>query len=294
MVPAAISEEKQATAAAFGYEWTHFTALSEQYRAEFLDWIWPIGEDFFRDKIVLDGGCGKGRHAYLSSQFGAKDVIAVDLSDAVDAAYANTRSLPNVHVIQADLFALPFRCPFDFAYSIGVIHHLPDPRQGFLSIVRHLKPGGKVAIWVYGREGNDWIVRFVDPLRTGLTSRAPKIVTRALSFAFAVPLYLALKFVYGPVNRSPSMKRLGKLLFYNEYLSDISRYSFAENYWNVFDHLVAPTAFYLTRGEVEEWFRAAKLEAIELSQKTKNSWRASALASANINCESTSNPVGDR
>ena len=277
MVPGEISPEKQATAEAFGYEWTHFTALTEQYRAEFLDWTWPIGADFFRDKIVLDGGCGKGRHAYLSSQFGAKEVIAVDLSDAVDAAFSNTRNLPNVHVVQADLFALPFSAPFDFAYSIGVIHHLPDPRQGFLSIVKHVKPGGKIAIWVYGREGNSWIVKLVNPLRTGITSRAPKFFTRIFSFALALPLYLALKLVYRPINRSKTLKPLGKFLFYNDYLADISRYSFAENYWNVFDHLVAPTAFYLTRAEVQEWLRAAKLDDAELSHKTGNSWRASGL-----------------
>ncbi len=277
MLLSGLSGEKQATAEAFGYEWTHFTELSEQYRQEFLDWIEPVTPDFFAGKVVLDAGCGKGRHACLAAQFGAREVIAVDLSQAVEAAYANTRGLPNVHVVQADIYALPFLPVFDYAYSIGVLHHLPDPRKGFLSVLNHLKPGGRASIWVYGREGNGWIVNLVNPLRIYVTSRLPKIATRAVALLFAVPLYLALKLVYAPVNRNPGLRGLRRALFYNGYLSSISRYSFAENYWNVFDHLVAPTAFYLTREEVVEWMTAGKLEQVEITQKTGNSWRATGV-----------------
>lgn len=278
LLPAALSRDKQATAEAFGYEWTHFTELTAQYREEFLDWIRPVTKEFFRDKVVLDAGCGKGRHAYLASQFGSREVIAVDLSDAVEAAFENTRSLPNVHVVQADIYALPFLQPFDYVYSIGVVHHLPDPRRGFLSLLKHLKRGGRISVWVYGREGNGWIVNLVNPLRIGLTSRAPKLFTRVLSFLLAVPLYVALKLVYGPVNRQPRLKGLCRFLFYNDYLSAIANFSFAENYWNVFDHLVAPTAFYLTRDEVAEWFPAERMQSVEISQRTGNSWRATAVS----------------
>ncbi|MGH9557564.1 MAG: methyltransferase domain-containing protein [Terriglobales bacterium] len=277
LLPLELSQEKQATASAFGYEWTHFTELTQQYRQEFLDWIKPVGAEFFAGKVVLDAGCGKGRHAYLSASFGARAVMAVDLSDAVEAAYHNTRHLPNVHVLQADIYALPFLQPFDYAYSIGVIHHLPDPRQGFFSVLRHVKPGGRVSVWVYGKEGNGWIVKLVDPVRIHLTSRAPRLVTRALSLALAVPLYLALKLVYGPVNRSTALRSLRKLLFYNDYLAAISDFSFAENYWNVFDHLVAPTAFYLSRDQVAEWFQATGLQSVEITPRNNNSWRGTAV-----------------
>ena len=108
-----LSAEKRATAAAFGYEWTHYSELNEQYRAEFLDWIHPLQPEAFRDRVVLDAGCGKGRHAWLSAGFGARDVVGIDLSDAVEAAYENTRQLPNVHILQADIYHLPMLAPFD-------------------------------------------------------------------------------------------------------------------------------------------------------------------------------------
>src|SRR5687767_13087310 len=52
-----VSEDKQKTAEAFGYQWTHFTEMAETYEAQFLDWIYPIQPDFFAGKVVLDAGC---------------------------------------------------------------------------------------------------------------------------------------------------------------------------------------------------------------------------------------------
>ncbi len=273
-VSAGLSAEKRATAAAFGYEWTHYSELNEQYRAEFLDWIDPIEPEAFRDRVVLDAGCGKGRHARLSAEFGACDVVAIDLSDAVEAAYQNTLQLPNVHILQADIYHLPLLASFDLFYSIGVLHHLPDPKQGFLSLVRHLRPGGRAVIWVYGKEGNWWIEKIINPLRIHFTSRAPRAVTRAISLALSLPLYAALKLLYRPARDRSWLK---ELLFYSDYLCAISGYSFAENYWNVFDHLVAPTAFYHSRAEIEDWFASAGLSQVLITQRTGNSWRGTGV-----------------
>jgi SAM-dependent methyltransferase len=266
----ALNAEQQATAAAFGYEWTHYSELTEADRREFLGWITPLTPDDFRDQVVLDAGCGKGRHIFLAAQFGARTVVGVDLSDAVEAAFKNTRHLPNVHVVQGDILDLPFRNPFTLAYSIGVIHHLPSPREGFLALAAHVQPGGRIATWVYGKEGNRWIELFVDPLRKNVTSRLPKLITRALCFPLAVLLFAGLKLLYAPAKTRPQLKRC---LPYAEYLCSISGYTFAENFWNVFDQLVAPTAFYHSREEVVDWFRAAGVQETVIEQHNGNSWR---------------------
>lgn len=277
-LPPDLTSAKKATAAAFGYEWTHYTELTAADQDEFLDWVKPLDPSDFADRIVLDVGCGKGRHIFLCARFQAREVVGIDLSDAVESAFQNTRDLPNVHVVQADAYNLPFAAPFDLAYSIGVLHHLPDPKQGFLSMNKHVKPGGgRIAIWVYGKEGNQWIENFVDPVRIHLTSKLPKAVTQGISFMVAVPLFFALKLVYGPVHKKPHLLWLKKRLLYSEYLCSISGYSFAENFWNVFDHLAAPTAFYHRREEIEEWFRAANAQQVEITQRNNNSWRATGL-----------------
>ena len=101
-LPRIQSADQKATADAFGYEWTHYSRLTDADQKEFLAWIAPLKPDDFRNQIVLDAGCGKGRHSFLSARFGADTVVGVDLSDSVEAAFQNTRALPNA------LLLLPF------------------------------------------------------------------------------------------------------------------------------------------------------------------------------------------
>ena len=158
-----IEKEKAATASSFGWEWQHFTQEDEKYGGQMLGWIDPVQPEFFKGKTVLDGGCGKGRHMQLASQWGARDVVGIDLSDAVESAFASTRGSENMHVVQADLCHLPLKRVFDYAYTIGVIHHLPDPSVGFRSLASKIKPGGHFSVWVYGAENNRWITSIRQP-----------------------------------------------------------------------------------------------------------------------------------
>ena len=281
MIPDELEETKQETAAAFGWQWQEFTEMHDEYREQFLDWIAPIQPAFFRDKIVLDAGCGIGRHVYWASQFGAREVIGIDFSDAVETAYRSTSNSPNVHIVQADIFRVPFRrdaaAPFDFIYSIGVLHHTPDPESSFLSLERHLKPGGMIHVWVYGHENNAIIHYGIDPARKLLTARLPHRVLYYLSFVPAVVMQGLLKGVYKPINERSALQRFKRFLFYNSYFYHLSDFNFRHNHTIVYDHLVAPTAFYIKREEFDDWFRRAGLTDIELSWRNKNSWRGRAV-----------------
>ena len=253
------------TADAFGYEWTNYSELAQRYRQQYLDWIRPVTPEFFKDKLILEGGCGKGRHTALAAEFGARGIVAMDLSEAVESAFANTRHLPNVHVVQANLNQPPVKPVFDYAFSIGVLHHLPDPERGFHALVSKLKSGGHMSAWVYGREGNGWIVHVVTPIRENVTTHLPRAVLDALSGLLTVPLFLATKTVY----RTP----LTRVLPYAPYLSYISDFPFREQRSIVFDHLVAPVAFYIRRDEFAGWFERAGLTNVTIQQHNANSWR---------------------
>ena len=147
----------QAYSESFGFEWNYFartqldsTRGEARSRETFIQKTgWSL--DALRDKRVLDAGCGMGRFAEVCAEAGA-EVYAVDLSTAVEAAYRNLGHRGNVHFFQADIMNLPFADEtFDFIYSIGVLHHTPDTRAAFLRLVPLLKPGGTIAIWVYGK-----------------------------------------------------------------------------------------------------------------------------------------------
>ena len=266
-----VESDKQATAANFGWQWQHFTDDDTRYGDQFLGWIAPVTPEFFRDKVVLEGGCGKGRHTQLAARWGAAEVIGIDLSAAVETAFAATRSLPNAHVVQADIYRLPLARTFDYAFSVGVLHHLPDPRGGFMSLASKVKPGGYLSAWIYGAENNEWITRFVNPVRERITSRLDKRVLLQLSKVPAACMYLATKLVYGPLNRNGSS--LGKHLFYNDYFRAIAPFGWREQHLIVFDHLVAPTAFYIPREEFDEWWRELGARDVTISWHNSNSWR---------------------
>ncbi|HLL16609.1 MAG TPA: methyltransferase domain-containing protein [Pyrinomonadaceae bacterium] len=269
-----IESEKAATAENFGWQWQHFTQTDERYDEQFRGWLAPVRPEFFRDKLVLEGGCGKGRHTQLAAAWGAREVVGVDLSEAVETAYAATRDAPNAHIVQADIYHLPFRRrAFDYAFSVGVLHHLPDPRAGFVALSTRVRVGGHLSAWVYGAENNEWITRFVSPLRERVTSRISRRTLLHLSKLPTALVYAATKLVYAPANRSPRGAALARHLFYNDYLKSIAAFGWREQHTIVFDHLVAPTAYYISRAEFAEWWREIKAAEVEIGWHNQNSWR---------------------
>ncbi len=268
-----VADDKAATGANFGWQWQHFTQVDDKYEQQFLGWIAPVTPDFFKDKVVLEGGCGKGRHTQLAAKWGAREVIGIDLSAAVETAFAATRNLPNAHIVQADIYNLPFERVFDYAFSVGVLHHLPDPRGGFKSLAAKVKSGGHISAWVYGAENNEWITRWVNPIRQGLTSRLNPRVLLQLSKIPAALMFAATKTVYGPLNRSPKGASIARRLFYNDYMKAIAGFGWREQHCIVFDHLVAPTAFYISREDFADWWRDIDVQDAEITWHNSNSWR---------------------
>ncbi|HEX8737681.1 MAG TPA: methyltransferase domain-containing protein [Pyrinomonadaceae bacterium] len=263
-----IEQDKADTAENFGWQWTHFTQEDEKYAEQFLGWIQPVKEDFFKDKIVLEGGCGKGRHTTLAANWGSREVVGVDLSAAVESAFQATRGLPNAHVVQADIFRLPFKRAFDYAFSVGVLHHTPDPKGAFVSLASKVKKGGHISAWIYGAENNEWITRYVNPIREGFTSKISQPTLYQLSKLPTLGVFLASKLVYKPLDKTP----IGKRLFYHEYLTHLGTFGWREQHNIVFDHLVAPTAFYISREEFEDWWKQINAQDVEIIWHNQNSW----------------------
>ena len=273
LVPVDLAEQQAKTARAFGWQWQHFSEMHREFEGQFLDWLHPITPEFFRGKRVLDAGCGTGRHAYFAAIYGARDVFALDLSSAVETARVNLAQFDNVHVLQGDLLRPPFRSGqteegFDFVYSIGVLHHLPDPREGFKSLVRCIRPGGTIAVWVYGHENNGFVRNVVEPLRR-VSTKIPPPILRTLAWPLAAGFHGVAKGVYRPLHGTA----VGQALPLDEYLSSVAGFRFRQNYAIVFDQLVAPTAAYIRGPELASWFDESGLEDVQISHRHGNSWR---------------------
>jgi SAM-dependent methyltransferase len=157
--------------ASFGRQWNRYEVARPE-EDEFIFRVKTgISASELAGQLVLDAGCGGGRYARLAGLNGAR-VIGVDLSDAVIKAAELCESLPDVSIIQADLLDLPLaEASFDMAYSIGVLHHSPDPRKAFTQVARCVKPGGRLAVWLYRK--NTLLQEWVNSGLRGLTTRLP-------------------------------------------------------------------------------------------------------------------------
>lgn len=262
------------TAARFYEEWKRWSLIHDFYERQFLEWIHPVAPADFRDKIVFEGGCGKGRHSSIVAGFGPRALVSLDLGDSAFVAFANTRHLTNVHVAVGDLLRPPVRRVFDLAFSVGVLHHLPEPAEAFASLVRVVKDGGRVVAWVYGLENNEWIVRFVDPVRKALTARMPSSILRALAIPPAAILWAAINSIY----RGRS-SLLGVSLPYAGYFAGLRGFPFAEVHLIVFDQLVTPVAHYLPGDEVRGWV-ARGFRDVTVRWKDRYSWTVAATIGA--------------
>jgi len=139
----------------FGMQWNQFrqTQLdSHSGQSISTDRFWNATgwqpEDL-NGKWILDAGCGAGRFAEVALGAGAH-VVALDYSTAVDACYANLKHHSNLHVVQGDIYALPFELEsFPFIYSLGVLQHTPDVGKAFSALPPLLQEEGSLCVDFY-------------------------------------------------------------------------------------------------------------------------------------------------
>jgi SAM-dependent methyltransferase len=165
-------DDQARTKTTYGLQWNRFRILRPQEdRVTFHNRTGLSGKEL-AGEIVLDGGCGMGRYLRVAAELGPELVVGLDLSQAVVAAADLTADLTPVAIVRGDLLRPPFpRGSFDHIYSIGVLDHTPDPRVAFLGLAALLKPGGRIAVWVYPREQS--IVEVVMNVHRAVSTRLP-------------------------------------------------------------------------------------------------------------------------
>jgi len=115
---------------------------------------------YFKDKNILDAGCGGGRYSYALSGLGPKKVTGIDFGiDGLKSA-SQTFKAKNLQFKQANVLEIPFKDnSFDFVLSNGVIHHTENFEKGLEEVIRVCKPGGDIYLYLYGKGGLFWSSR---------------------------------------------------------------------------------------------------------------------------------------
>ncbi len=194
-------------------------------------------------------------------------MIAIDLSTAVDAAYQNNVAYENVHVVQADIFNLPIKSSsFDFIFSLGVLHHLPDPQRGYRLLIPLLKEGGALFVWVYAfaaRKVALELLRFISQRLTNINIRRMAYLCNLVDYGIFVNLYRMLSVL-------PLVSRLAENC--SPYrVKEYARHGFKVGYVDWFDRLSAPISNYYRRDEMMKWLERSQLNNTSL-HLVEDSW----------------------
>jgi ubiquinone/menaquinone biosynthesis C-methylase UbiE len=260
------TEVRSRTAESFAYEWEAFGDIRPEWSKNFFDYMQPHRPEFFDGISVLDVGTGSGRHARIAADLGAR-VVAVDLGDSIDVARRNVP--PDVITVQADAEALPLSPEsFDFVMSIGVLHHLPDTERALRGLVRYVRPGGRLHVYLYWeppRQGHRLILRGVTLARR-LTTRLPHRLLHIASYPLAAVLFATIVLPYRVMRRFPRLKPIADALPLKAYAD----YPFGVLVNDQFDRFSAPIERRFTRDEAEQMMRDAGL--VDVVVLPNNGW----------------------
>jgi SAM-dependent methyltransferase len=256
-VPRFVSKEQYADS--FGFEWTRWPRVQfesenrgrpmEGHTTRMWEKITAASDDQIRGKTIVDYGCGPGRFLDVVRRKGGI-AVGIDLSNAVDAARRNFADDPDVLIVQGDLFNPPFRPgAFDGGFSIGVLHHTPNPQQGLQALSKLIRPDGWVSCCVYPKGD------FYDFPSVRRFRRLHLSLRRHVGYRFALAYSYFAAFCLAPFLRR--LKRLGLA----KQVTHIERHWLVSLYlkdarWRVldtFDAITPAIASTHTTDEVSEW-----------------------------------------
>jgi len=267
-----VDSPDKATATAFATSWNNLPEGSIYTLDQFEDWFFPLTKTDIDGTAVLELGCGNGSLMVHMLGWKPERLVGVDLGDSIRSARKNLRTLAvsNWEIKQADLVHFRADESFDFVYCIGVLHHLTDPDAGFQSVLENVKPGGRFHCWVYAKEGNGFVIAFVDPIRK-IVSKLPWFITKYL---VATPLAMAFYLYAKTIALFKSSQLLSKLPMY-AYCRWISKRGFLFFRHVVFDQLVTPQTLYIKKAQVESWLKHPLIvpDSTYVLMRNGNSWK---------------------
>lgn len=269
-------EIQKANQSNYGYEWKAFSYEHGKWEAVYKDYYVFEEDGFFRGKLGLDAGCGQGRFALVPARKGA-EMVGVDLSNAIEAAYEKSRSVPLFHAVQGDLFRLPLRNGvFDFAQTLGVVHITPDPESALRGVSDKVKEGGKIWLYVYPSFRDENKLRYhLLKLITQVRRVTVRIPSNILYYLLYPALGLVLVLLYYPSTAlwHVGLRKLATLPPYNyeQYRGRPLR----DIHMNLFDRFGNPVERRYHRSEMEDWMRRAGFAKYRLY--FKDGWTVGAV-----------------
>jgi SAM-dependent methyltransferase len=193
------------TVSSFGEEWNAFHGFTEkdlQYTGNMYFDI--VTHAMLNDQsTVIDIGCGSGRWIkYLGGRY--KKIVGLDPSKAIFAADKLLGKNDNAELVMASTDNIPYPDGyFDFAYSLGVLHHIPDTKKALIDSVKKIKNGGYFLVYLYYKFENRpfffrffyWLSNLLRRVVSKLPHRLKKWVCNFLAVVLYMPFILLCRFL---------------------------------------------------------------------------------------------------
>ncbi len=258
------------TVAGFGQEWSIFQQRSEDLpdadRAAMFESYFHIfpWDALPPGAVGIDIGCGSGRWAVLVAPRVGHLHLVDAAAEAVAVAKSNLAGTPNVSFHVASVADLPVPDEsLDFAYAVGVLHHVPDTLAAVESIARKLKPGAPFLIYLYYAFDNRpaWYqgIWLVSNLIRVVLSRSPNIVRYLASELIAATIYWPLARAAALLEKIGVKPDSLPLSFYRHRSFYVMR-------TDAYDRFCTPLEKRFTRKEIEETLSIAGFENVTFSE----------------------------
>tara|TARA_Y100000589_G_scaffold101747_1_gene95906 strand:- start:9804 stop:10592 length:789 start_codon:yes stop_codon:yes gene_type:complete len=245
----------------FGNQFTVDDKIDDYWGSKemFLDVIFPFDPSVLKKKDVMEVGSGSGRILKNLLKFSPRKIYSIEPSKAIEVAKKNNKS-DKIQFINIKGEDINFVNKFDYIFSLGVIHHIPDGNKVVRNIHKALKKNGKFVCWVYGYEGNELYIFLFNNLRR-ITSIIPDKLLRIISSLLNCFLYIYIflcKFLKLPL-RHYLLKHFNKL-------------SFEKRNYTIFDQLNPSYSKYYKKEEILNLMKSNNFKNIEIFHRHKYSW----------------------
>lgn len=275
-----LPQEQRETVASFAYKWSRIPHYAHEQATKRHREQWYFQRfgftredqdvhDFLRTaRFVLEAGTGTGVDTDLLARNFDGLLFGVDVSSAIDLAFAQLHDREHVALVQADIGRLPFRPDFfDVVSCDQVLHHTPDPPAYFRRLARVVRPGGRLLLYVYRRKGP--LREFADDYLRGMLTQAPLDICQ--DFAERITRFgHALSQLQATVEVEDDLPELGikrgsydvQRLIYDHILKCFwnDHYDFMTNAMVNFDWYRPLHAFRYSEADVSCWSHAEGLE----------------------------------
>lgn len=187
----------------FGFEWNRYSYRESQdinfLDSQFRAYSVPINLNHFNSKssIAVDIGAGSGRWAERLSPYFRKIIALEPSKEAIQVLHSRFANNPQFQILNESANSNSLsNHSIDLIMSLGVLHHLPDPKSAIKYLSKKLKSGGWFWCYLYyNLENKSRVYRlvfkmsnFIRLIISNFPNRVKIVITSFIAFVLYLPL----------------------------------------------------------------------------------------------------------